>query len=483
VSARFDLFRLPAVGPVLRWRGTRRILQVVSLALALAVMLDGWFGPDVAPLNLAGLIPWVHWRGFVVLALLLVGNLFCMACPFMLVRRGAKWFGGNTPWPRALRSKWLALGLLLVFFWAYEAFDIWASPWLTAWITLSYFVAAFLIDAVFRGAAFCKYVCPIGHFHFATSPASPFEVAVREADVCATCTTKDCIRGRFADPSTKTDKTDKADLIQNGCELWLFQPRKVGNLDCTFCLDCVHACPHDNIGLLARVPGSELWTDRWRSGVGRLSERPDLAALVVVLCFVAFVNAFGMIAPAERLAAFVSDQWGITSPALIALATFVVGAMAVPLALVLAAGAWTRRLAEDPRPLVTVASRWAFAWVPVGFGMWLAHHMTHFLMTGATVFSVVASRFGVTSKDLPAQPTLVRASLLPESWIQPLALLFLEVGMLASVYVAYRIGVREYGRSKNAVVVALPWMLIAIGLAAVGAWLLTQPMQMRGMLT
>ena len=44
-------------------------------------------------------------------------------------------------------------------------------------------------------------------------------------------------------------------VLQRGCELALFQPRKIGNLDCTFCLDCVHACPHDNVGIGCRVPG------------------------------------------------------------------------------------------------------------------------------------------------------------------------------------------------------------------------------------
>ena len=54
----------------------------------------------------------------------------------------------------------------------------------------------------------------------------------------------------------------------------------MGNLDCTFCLDCVHACPHDNVGILAAVPGRTLWSDPFRSGIGRFSRRPDLAALV-----------------------------------------------------------------------------------------------------------------------------------------------------------------------------------------------------------
>ena len=28
-------------------------------------------------------------------------------------------------WPRPLRTKWVAVGLLVLFFWAYESFDLW----------------------------------------------------------------------------------------------------------------------------------------------------------------------------------------------------------------------------------------------------------------------------------------------------------------------------------------------------------------------
>ena len=60
--------------------------------------------------------------------------------------------------------------------------------------------------------------------------------AWRDPEVCASCRTKDCIRGR---PEAR------------GCELSLFLPRKSSNMDCTLCLDCVHACPHDNIGIVS----------------------------------------------------------------------------------------------------------------------------------------------------------------------------------------------------------------------------------------
>ena len=301
----FDLTRVPVLGRFLRWRHARTAIQIPMLALSLALLYDGFFGPQLAPKNLAGVLPWVHWRGFVILALLVVGNLFCLGCPFMLPRRLAKrLLPANRAWPAWLRGKWVAIGLLAAFFWAYEAFDLWASPLLTAWVVVAYFVAAFVIDGFFGGAAFCKHVCPIGQFHFVNSLASPFEVAVREPSTCADCRTKDCISGR---------RGPDGQLIQQGCELGLFQQRKVGNIDCTFCLDCVHACPYDNVGVLARNPLHDITRDPNRSGIGRLSRRTDIAALALVLVFGAFINAFGMVSPVYTLEQWLAGRLGTTA--------------------------------------------------------------------------------------------------------------------------------------------------------------------------
>ena len=122
---------------------------------------------------------------------------------------------------------------------------------------------------------------------------SPTELRVVDRETCRSCRTSDCIKGRRGEAGHRRDQ-------QRGCELGLFLPMKVGNLDCTLCLDCVHACPHDNIALATRAPGAELLERGRRSGIGRLAQRADLAALAVVFTFAALVSAFAMTQPGLR---------------------------------------------------------------------------------------------------------------------------------------------------------------------------------------
>jgi hypothetical protein len=475
---RGDLTRAPLLGRFLRWKHARTTLQVPLLLLAGIIILDGWFGPQTSPQNAAGVAPWIQWRGLVVLALLVAGNLFCMACPFMLPRRLAKrLFPADRPWPSWLSGKWLALGLLVLFFWAYEALDLWASPWWTAWLVVTYFVAAFTIDAFFRGAAFCKHVCPIGSFNFANSLASPGEVRVRDSAVCESCETKDCIAGRHEiDPGTGEPR-----LVQSGCELWLFQPRKAGNMDCTFCLDCVQACPYDNVGIMARVPGSGLIDDPWRSGIGRYSERPDLLALVLAVVFLSFLNAAGMIGPMADANAAVSRVLGTGSEVLVWTTVMVLGLVVIPITLVAAAGSLSRLLAGGGATLRHNVMRMAWGLVPVGFGMWLAHYAFHFLGSGLNVIPVL-HRAGIDAGLLTGTPNWSLGALIPADWMLPLEMVVLEVGLLGSLVLLHYISRSTYGSRRQARRAFLPWAVLATALGLTGAWIMTRPMEMRGMM-
>ncbi|MGH8311546.1 MAG: 4Fe-4S binding protein, partial [Steroidobacteraceae bacterium] len=305
-STAIDVLRVKKLGSLVRARGTRLTAQIALLLLALVLVVQGFAGSELAPKNLATSLVWIHFRGVLVLVLLAAGNLFCMGCPLVLARDVARRLHApRWNWPRVLRNKWLACGLFVAILFGYELFDWWSSPSATAILILSYFGAVVVVDTLFKHAAFCKFVCPIGQFNFIASTASPLEVRARSLEVCADCATKDCIRGRRAENSDE--------VVQRGCELALYVPLKSGNLDCTFCLDCVHACPHDNVALATRLPASELFDDPRRSGIGKLSLRSDFAALVVLFTFGALLNAFGMVSPVYAVQSWIASTLGLRS--------------------------------------------------------------------------------------------------------------------------------------------------------------------------
>jgi cytochrome c oxidase assembly factor CtaG/ferredoxin len=451
-----SLFKFRISHSPFRITAVRRPLQFILLLLAALVVWDGFTGPQLSAMNAAGTLPWTHWRGLTVLALLFVGNLFCMSCPFMLVRDGTRKILSpfripNWQWPKPLRNKWLPVALIALYLWAYEGFSLWDRPWATAAIIVGYFAAASLIDAFFKGASFCKYVCPIGQFHFVQSLVSPAEIRIREPDVCRTCKTFDCIKGNAA---------------QRGCELQLFQPRKAGNMDCTFCLDCVSACPHDNVALQPVVPGADLWNPQPRSSLGRWESRPDLAALVLVLTFGAFANAAGMVAPVQSLAA----AFGLSHLAFTTV--FLLLVLVLALVAPTIAAALSRPHEKSPASLPRTLAAYAIALAPLGFGMWLAHFVFHLFTASHTPIPVFQRLLGL-------KPDWTIAS-----WSWPgllgIELLFMDAGFLLALYALWRIA---KNRSARPVRAAFPWALLTITLYAFGTWVIFQPMQMRGTLT
>ncbi len=434
------------------------------------MIFHGLLGPSLSPKNLATVLSWVHFRGVLVLVLLCAGNFFCMACPFMLVRNLARRiFQPRFNWPRRLRNKWVGVGLFVLILFTYELFSLWSSPWWTAWLIVAYFLAVLAIDGFFKHASFCKFVCPIGQFNFIASTVSPLEVAVRDQHVCSDCHTKDCIRGR-REPSSELV------VIQRGCELALFQPLKFGNMDCTFCLDCVHACPHDNIGILSRLPASELTVDSVRSGVGVLSRRKDVAALAIVFSFGALLNAFGMVSPVYILESWISTALHLHQKAPVLGLIFAAGLLLEPVIL-LGLAAWiTRAWSGTQRTLLPLAVRYSYALVPLGFGMWLAHYSFHFLTGIYTIIPVTQSAMASLGWQVLGAPMWTLSGF-PKSFVEPLEFGFLLLGFAGSLLIAYRYA--EEDSAEHPLRAFLPWASVCLLLLLASLWLMSQPMEMR----
>ncbi len=466
----FDLLKIPALGPLLRWRHARTLLETPLFAISVIMIVEGLWGPTLSPKNLATVLTWVHFRGALVLAILCAGNLFCLACPFMLARNFMrKWITPRFAWPRILRNKWIPIALFVGVLFGYELFGLWASPWLTAWVIVGYFAAVLIVDGLFTHGTFCKYVCPIGQFNFIAATASPLEVAVRDHDVCDGCATKDCIRGR-RDPSSSLV------VLQRGCELALFQPAKVGNMDCTFCLDCVHACPHDNVGILSRLPAEELMSDPQRSGIGRFSRRNDIAALAVVFCFGALMNAFGMVSPVYTVEGWLKRTLHFNSQAGALGILFAAVILVEPALLLGLAALLTRTIGGVKSGWLAIAVRYSYALSPLGFAMWLAHYGYHFFTGLYTIVPVTQNALAELGWPILGAPqwTLVG---LPKTFVEPLEFGFLLLGLFGSMLIAWRLAHDD--SREHPVRAFLPWGTLSVILFLCCVWLMTQPMDMR----
>ena len=235
---RGDLLRTPLLGRMLRSARFRLGLRLVALAVLIGIAVDGLLGPDESPMNLAGTLPWTHWRGVtVVLLAILLGNVACFACPldraaFSVLRR---WISadrrqvgrsGSDPsgWPSASWSSWLVVVR------GVRSLGRVRSP---PPILLLGLVGASrpCVDLLFEGAAFCRYVCPVGQYQMAD------------------------VDGLLPGRSSAIDPRSVRDL-RHAATVWTARPRrtglrtrppafrsKSGNLDCTFCLDCVTRLP------------------------------------------------------------------------------------------------------------------------------------------------------------------------------------------------------------------------------------------------
>ena len=480
-----DLLNMPLLGRALRHRHGRLGLQVVFTLLALALVIDGLVGPQSAARNLATVTPWVYLRGLVVIVLLLAGNLVCMGCPFTLPRAMAKRIAGTgRRFPAALRSKWLSIGSLFVLFFFYEYLDLWASPWLTAWLILFYFAASFALEAIFAESAFCKYVCPLGAFNMVYSTLSPSQIGIKSHDICASCVGKECVNGSYAQVATvRLDSIPIADSEQTravevhhgpsgtlGCGTELFAPQIRSNLDCTFCLDCVRACPHDNASLFTRAPGAELgradsWNRRW-----------DVSLLAIALAFMGLSNAFGMVPPYYALQEWLALNLGISSEFIALLIIFAITNLLLPVVVSLAA-AWLGRAltgsAQRDSLRATVAA-FAPAFVPLGFGIWFAHYSFHFLVGPVLIIPVIQEFLGGVGE-------WARFSLsLDISVIGLLQLLALLGGFAWSLRLAQKAALRLYRRKS--LLGLLPWALVFLVMMLLAWQIFSLPMEMRGTL-
>jgi hypothetical protein len=250
-----------------------------------------------------------------------------------------------------------------------------------------------------------------------------------------------------------------------GCGTELFAPQITSNLDCVYCLDCVRACPHDNIGLMGRSFGRELlqadaWPKRW-----------DISLFVISLAFLAVVNAFGMVPPIYAILEWFASL-GFSSEIIPLALIFIFGGLLLPTISAIGAAWLTRLLTNKKLSLREIVAAFAPAFVPIGLGIWIAHYGFHFLIAPLSIIPVVQAFLG-----MPPQYGVFSGQLSLE-WIGLFQLFMLLGGFLWSMIIVQSVASRLYKHQSFGGM--MPWALVLLGLMIAAYQIFAMPMEMRG---
>src|SRR5262249_3329488 len=148
----------------------------------------------------------------------------------------------------------------------------------------------------------------------------------------------------------------------------------------------------------------------------------------------------GMVGPVADGQEWLAGLAGIRSHLVATTAFYLLALVALPLLAVGGAAALSRWWGKLEAGTLKVATRYAYALLPLGFGMWLAHYCFHFLTSYDTAVPVMqrfAVDLGLTWLGEPAWGYDCCRPVTP--WLLPLELLFLDVGLLLSLYTVYRL--------------------------------------------
>jgi len=263
-----NLLDIPVIGTMLRSGWTWRIVRLVMLALLLVMIAYGWHQhaiPGVGvkdPLmytNFTTLNLWVVWMMGMVGVALLFGRSWCTVCPVGWLNGLVSRFGLRRELPSWLNNSIPVTLILIVLQLLVYFFAIHRYPDYSAVLLLWMIVLALLAGLVFHRRAFCLLLCPAGAVFSLYARVAPWQLRVKDRNVCDSCHDKPCIS---TDTAWKQASLGSMQLSwrsrSEGCPVALVPAEIDDSAACTLCLNCVQTCCNDNVKLGFRQWGSDL---------------------------------------------------------------------------------------------------------------------------------------------------------------------------------------------------------------------------------
>lgn len=241
----YDLFRWQPVKKLI-YSGTWPVsVQFLVSCLFLLIMAGCFWAPEDTAAKINSLV-WFYVGPVIILTSILFGRLACSICPFsFLSNLCQKLVCLNKP--VSFISKYYFVTMIFLYsliFWFEEIFSLRTSPLLTGLLFLTLTVLAILAAVLFKGDAWCKYMCPLGAVIAVCSTLSPVELRAN-TEVCQNkCHSYNCYKGGRLP----------------GCPLTQHVMYIDSSVNCKLCFRCFKNCPNNAIKLSLRPPAREIWT-------------------------------------------------------------------------------------------------------------------------------------------------------------------------------------------------------------------------------
>ena len=281
-SAGYNLLDLQIFKELISQRKWPQRPQVLVTVIFIGILLISFLGGNQN--EWINIFTWKVLGPIVIIATLLLGRIICSICPFSMLAslaQNLKCFGKQLPTYLTRNYYITFIFLFSLIFWYEEYFFINDSPYLTGLLLVAIAVGAITCGFLFKGHAWCRYMCPLGAIFSVCSTLSLIELRAK-TDICQNkCQTFNCFKGS----STR-----------GGCPMLLHAMYIDSNINCKLCFKCVSNCPNDSIKFSIRPPFREVW---------QLSNvHGGIAALVIFF-------AFMLIPPLtlESLKSLYPDHW------------------------------------------------------------------------------------------------------------------------------------------------------------------------------
>lgn len=463
---KINLLDIPSIKRFLKSAWFLPVFQVPMLLFFIIIIVAGLFDIQMGDRNIATLLMWTVWWAGIIFTFVFFGRIWCMMCPYGALQDWIqRLFTFNRDFPKPIRNIWLSSFLFFGLTWWDSYGGLVNKPALTAYVLLGFFVTAVGIAVVFKGRAFCRYVCPIGGLIGIYSMFSPVELRNKCLDVCREHKVKECIKG--------TDKGYPCPMFQTPMTL-------DRNNYCNFCSECIKSCSQDNIVIRFRSFAKDLWF----AAKGYMDE----AWLAMTLVGITIVLTGEMVEPWHRWMDALSrlipfSALGITSHASIekitSLTVLTIGSLIIPSFLLAAAAFITRRntMPGSPLSIRDTFVQFAYMFIPVGLSMHLAHNLSHLFKEGPEIVPAIQRTLNEYAGMKLGEPDWNVTPLMGDEsifWLQMVTFIVLNI---FSLYAGYRIAVRYY--KEKALKAFIPMAALAVFLMIINIFILGQPMSPR----